>query len=295
MGELANAFLDAAPQAPEGVDRDSLEEELASALRAAREAWPGVEASDVDVVRYVAERITADDPVGALGKLCFEDLFVAAACSREDPGALAAFERAHLSGVPEAVRRIDASQDFVDEVVQVTRVGLLLPRDRRPPRLANYRGAGKLRSWVQVCAVRTALELRRKARPQDVRTDDELMDSPGWEEDPELGHIRQLYRSEFATAFEEAMGTLESRERNLLRMQLLDGLNIDQMGAIYRVHRATVARWIARARDRLRDETQRRLVLKLRISDTQLQSLMAVVRSHIDLSIERFLAPPDEG
>jgi len=49
------------------------------------------------------------------------------------------------------------------------------------------------------------------------------------------------------------------RERTLLRMPLVDRLNIDRLGVIYRVNRATVARWLVAIRRRLFEEVRREL------------------------------------
>ena len=80
---------------------------------------------------------------------------------------------------------------------------------------------------------------------------------------------------------------LESRERSVLRMHVVDGLNIDEIGTVHRVHRPTVARRIAKARETLLAETRARLPTSLKINESQFASLMIVVRSHLDLSVER--------
>ena len=75
----------------------------------------------------------------------------------------------------------------------------------------------------------------------------------------------------------------------MLRLRLLDGLNIDQIGGIYGVHRATVARWIASAREQVLAGTRRELENMLDISDSEFDSLVKLVQSRIDLSISQFL------
>jgi RNA polymerase sigma-70 factor (ECF subfamily) len=90
-------------------------------------------------------------------------------------------------------------------------------------------------------------------------------------------------------AFHLAVAELEPRERNLLRMHLLDGLSIDQIGVFYRIHRATAFRWVAKARERVWDETRNRLREKLRLSPSEYDSILHQVRSQLDLSIERVL------
>ena len=97
------------------------------------------------------------------------------------------------------------------------------------------------------------------------------------------------YREDFKAAFEEAFASLDAKSRNLLRQSLLDNLSIDQLGAIYRVHRATAARWLASARDQVLEETRSVLRRRLQIDEREFMSLMNLVRSQLDLSLARLL------
>ncbi len=83
----------------------------------------------------------------------------------------------------------------------------------------------------------------------------------------ELSLIKVHYRSEFKAAFEAALATLSSRERNVLRLHILDGLNIEQIGTLYKAHRATVARWIAASRKKIDEGTRRALADKLKLGE----------------------------
>ncbi|MFC1610733.1 transcriptional regulator, partial [Myxococcota bacterium] len=83
--------------------------------------------------------------------------------------------------------------------------------------------------------------------------------------------------------------SLSAKDRNLLRQSLLDGLSIDQLGAIYRVHRATAARWLAGARERVLKETLSALRQRLKIDEAEFKSLINLVRSQLDLSLARLL------
>lgn len=62
--------------------------------------------------------------------------------------------------------------------------------------------------------------------------------------DPELSHLKATFAAEFKFALTLAIDELSVRDRNLLRQSVLDGLTIDQLGKLYRVHRATAARWV---------------------------------------------------
>src|SRR5262249_39658610 len=94
---------------------------------------------------------------------------------------------------------------------------------------------------------------------------------------------------EVKDAFKEAFAALSAAQRNLLRLYYLDGLTIDEIAAIKRIHRATVARRIAHCREQVATHTHQALVERLGISSSQVDSLMRLVRSHLDLSLDRWL------
>jgi RNA polymerase sigma-70 factor (ECF subfamily) len=153
---------------------------------------------------------------------------------------------------------------------------------------------GALGGWVRVAAVRTALNLRRDQKPAEA--EQPRMSPSEAVPDPELDFLKMRYRGEFEAAFGDALGALDSEERNVLRLHYLDGLNIDEIGALFKVHRTTVARWLAKSREQILMGTRRRLGERLRITDSELDSLIALVQSQLDVSLRRFLVQNrDEG
>ena len=58
----------------------------------------------------------------------------------------------------------------------------------------------------------------------------ELADAAIAEQDPELDYLRSRYRQQFHDAFVVALGALEDRDRTILRLHLVDGMNIDAIG-----------------------------------------------------------------
>jgi len=286
VSSLSAAFGDLVTDA----DRAPIEHALAELLDRSRRAWPGLGIAPDDFARHVAERVGGEsDPASAIARL-HEDLYLACGCARHDPVALASFDREVLSSVDPVLRRFDSSPSYADEIRHQTRIRLLVAEPGRPCRIAGYQGRGSLRSWVQVAAVRLAIESCRGARPDEQDNESALLEAADLGADPELACVKHLYKDEFATAFREAMAALTSRERNVLRMSHLDGLSIDEIGAVYHVHRSTAARWIARAQETLLTATRKSLVDRLRISETEFDSLMLLVQSHLDLSLHRCLA-----
>lgn len=270
------------------VEDDARDARLQDAVASARAAHPEIEVSEPQFLAYVRERIGTEPRT--LDGLHAADLLVAYGCVHGDSAALAQLERLVSSAVPAAVRRIDPAPTFVDDIQQLTRMHLTMaPDEASPCRLAKYQGRGKLRSWVQVAAVRLALEERRRRRPDEVRNDEGIMEAAGCANDPELEHLRLVCREQVANAFKQALATIAPRQRIVLRMHLLDGLSIDEIAAVYHVHRATAARWIGAAREAVCSDARQRLRRSLRISEREFESLMGVVRGQLDLSLERFL------
>jgi RNA polymerase sigma-70 factor (ECF subfamily) len=112
--------------------------------------------------------------------------------------------------------------------------------------------------------------------------------------DPELALIRARSKAEFKKALAEAFKGLSARERVIFRMHYLDGLNIDAIGVVFNVHRATVARWIAAAREGLLERTLAQMSATLRLQPKEFESLLKVARSSLDISL-RALLTADAG
>jgi RNA polymerase sigma-70 factor (ECF subfamily) len=136
--------------------------------------------------------------------------------------------------------------------------------------------------------MRAALKLLRKEN-REAPTDDALLEVRAHEDDPELAYMKAAYRASFKTAFQEALESLLPRERTLLKQQIVDGLGIDELGALYQVHRATAARWVQSAREKLLTRTRRTFMLNARISSDECESIMRLVRSQLDMSLHRRL------
>lgn len=253
------------------------------AYEAGRGAHPAVDLSRDRFEAFVASRLDeAPSPEVAA------DLYLACACAHGDPAALAAFEAAFVVRVPSFVAKIDTSPAFIDEVKQQLRERLLVQKKEQSPKIAEYRGRGRLVSWLRVAAIRTALNLKT-GKAKDRTEDEEAADALLVDDDPELEYLRARYRQQFHDAFVGALASLEPRGRTVLRMHLIDGLNIDGIGSVYGVHRATIARWIASARDHLFETTRDALHEELGLSATEFASLVRLVRSQLDVSICRIL------
>ena len=217
-----------------------------------------------------------------------DDVALAAQIVRGDKAALATFERDIAFEIEAAIKKVDRDRTFVTEIAQRVRIKLLVgDGEDAPPKIASYRGTGPLRAWVSITALRVALNAKRDAAP--AASDDILADVVDREPDPELRHLTSLYRAEFRDALSAALAALPDRDRALLRMRFVSGLELAQIGKLYNVHESTASRWIKAAVDAVGEDARARLVAKLSITPDTAASVARMVKSQLDLSIARLL------
>jgi RNA polymerase sigma-70 factor (ECF subfamily) len=196
-----------------------------------------------------------------------------------------------MPDVTRAIAKLRLPPADVADVVQSLREQLLVGKEGRRPGIAEYTGRGELAGWLRVAAVRAGLKKLRGRKPQ-VDVDDALLASralPAQGDDPELSYMKEVYRRAFREAFAAALGGLEAREKNLLKQHFVDGLGIDELGQLYGTHRATAARWVQRARERLLEETKREFASRAGVSARECASVLRMVRSRIDVTLSKLL------
>lgn len=294
---LSSLFLPhvKAPADPSWVAGGALEERLQQLLDAGRAAWPDIKNSPSQFIPYLAERLPADEDLAAsLLAAHADDLYLACGCVAALPGALQAFDERFLSQVPAFLAGLRPPPFFVDEVRQVLREKLLLGRrsaeEAPAPRLAEYSGRGTLRGWLRITALRTARSLvRNKDEQHDHRDGDEVLRLVAGAQSPETDYLRGRYQPELRQAIRAAIATLPLEQRNLLRLHFMDGLRLEQIGALFQVNKSTISRWLASAREAILAETRRLMFERMGTSAAELDGLMAQLQSQLEVSIAEVL------
>jgi RNA polymerase sigma-70 factor (ECF subfamily) len=215
-----------------------------------------------------------------------EDLALARAAAAGDARAIDTLERGPLRQIGDFVARIDAAPAFADEVRQVVREKLLVgAAPGQPGRLVEYAGTGPLGGWIRVVAVRVALDLKRAAGHERDGDDADRVVEVAL--DPEMRLLRERHQGPFQDALAEALASLSPRERNLLRLHFAEGVTLEQLAKSYQVHRATVARWLAGAREAVLDRVARRLGESMGMSAGEVASVVRLLGSQLDVSLSR--------
>jgi RNA polymerase sigma-70 factor (ECF subfamily) len=217
------------------------------------------------------------------------DLYLASACARGDAPALAAFEGAYFGEIARAMKRVRSTLPPADEIEQVVRHRLFVADEGKRPRITEYSGRGDLRSWFRVVVSRLVLNLATRPSPE-VPFEHNLLDSLlGGADGQELDLAKEAYRAAFRAAFPEAVAQLRDRERSLLRYAFGENLTVEAIGVLYDVHKTTAARWVREAHRALLSAVRVGVVARLGISDDEYASVLRIVHSRLDLSLERYL------
>ena len=214
------------------------------------------------------------------------DFYLAAAAVAGDADAVKLFDERILADLPRWLARLRLQPATIDDIGQQLRAKLLVGPE---PRLRQYRGKGPLGAWVRVAAMRVALDVCGG----DPVFSDRLPAPDG----PLLGALspeQQLIRDEYGTLFEQALrdalAQLAKRDRNLLRLHYVSRMSLDAIARAYRVHRATVVRWLAAVRSDLDTVVRVRLWQELGVSPSEFRSLWNAVRSNVEVSLSHLLA-----
>lgn len=300
---LVPPFLDAAPAGVRttlGAIAD-LDRRLWGLVAEGRAAWPDLALPARELVAFVARQLTEELADSALDGLRPADLYLACACARGLPGAIATFDRDYMREVDIALARMRIGPPRLNDVKQLVRQRLFVGggtsgAPTSPGKIGEYGGRGDLRRWVRSVAVRTCLNELRKGKREVLVDDDQLIARHAISaDDPEIDYMKRTYAGEFKAAFADALKLLGAREQTLLRYHHVDGLNIDEIGAIYRVHRVTAFRWLEKAKDQLVKATLDHLRARLQLPGAELDSVLRMIRSQIHLSLIRHLGGPKDS
>jgi RNA polymerase sigma-70 factor, ECF subfamily len=234
-----------------------------AAIAACAAAHPEIAVVPGAFAEYLGTRSSGAPPTDEI----LFDLHLAFAAAKGSAPAIARFEIESLPSARAALRALRVDDSAIDEALQRVRDKLLVGS---PPRVLEYRGAGRLRAWVRVVAIREHL-MAQRGRSVEVSLDDAMLAAvPDPTDDP-------------------AIAALDVRDRSLLRYSLVDGLDLGAIASIFQTHKSTISRWLARARTRLWGLTRDSLIGPGGIDRADVESLVRAMRSGLDLSLARLL------
>ena len=263
---------------------------IGASLADAAEAWPRVAISEIELSASLTERLPEDgELVTELDALHFTDLFLSAAIEAGKEPAVAAF--AELAGpvLREAIRTVRGAANISDELNSRVMIRVVGPRENAErslrPAIHTFRGRSSLRSWLRVVAIRDALKLVNSTSRRAQKDQEMLCTLLTPDVGPDMLYMKELYRDTVRNAFATALRELDNKERTLITQHVLDGLTFDQMAPLYGVGRSTIGRRLAAAREKLATLTRREVSTRLEMSNTDIDSVIRLVESQLDITL----------
>jgi RNA polymerase sigma-70 factor (ECF subfamily) len=272
---------------------------LREAWLTAIQRWPNFAPYKEQFVARIAQSVENNaEESTAISLLRAEDLLLATAalagCSEA---------QANLEGLiretirPALLKYLRSDEPLVEEVAQCTVVDVLYGRQAgRRAKLATYSGGGRLTGWLTTVAKHTAndhLKQRGRMPGHELNELDAHAAPPLPDDDQDTAPYLRDYGKQLMSAIKRAIEDLPAKPRTLLKMSLVEGMSIDEIGRFYGVHRATAAKWIKEAKLLIVDQSQQAFCGQTGAATTDFKSIVRVLVGYVDVSIERMLRDDD--
>lgn len=291
--DAVTQFLAGNPQLSNDDVDESLPQLLQEIMGLVEETWPILEVPPNIFLAYLAKRV--ETPFCAnLEKLAHTDLYLVCSCREGDPTGLKTFRQQYLDRLDGLLGKSNIPDAIISEVKSDLASRLFVPDERNEALIDGYKGTGSLHAWIRVVATRDALRRLRKVVGH-VPMEEALAVAVAEQDRPDVAIQKLQYQKEFRTAFAGAMEKLSSKDRKLLREHYLFGLNIDKIGALHGVHRATAARWLAGVREFISSETRMAMLSSLNVGESEYDSIIRMIESQLDVSVGGFLKETEDG
>jgi RNA polymerase sigma-70 factor, ECF subfamily len=261
-----------------------IDEVIRACVSVSRQTWPGVAITGDRFAAYLRTRGARAEDVVQNG----QDLYLACACEDGEEVALRWFEARLMPSLDGLFRRMRIEPERADEIRQSVRVLLLAQPTMQ---IAAYTGRGSLSSWLRTVAARVALKVLAGRDGRSLALADEIVAKlADGRVDPEWQAIRARVGEPFQRALSESLLALTPRAKAVLRLHYIRGLDIDTIGDLYKVHRSTVARWLAATRTLILTTLRQRLNPSLPTTSSEFNSLVKALRDDdLELSLDDLL------
>lgn len=257
------------------------DDEVARAWGVGNRAWPELGLSVAQFGAFAAH----GRPLATLSEDLIADVFLAAACAQNVPGALLGLRSRMFAAVAKAVRTYDPSGPFAEEVYQRVSEAMFVGGPDGQPKIFRYQGEGPLAKYLGTAARWIALRMvTNSARFQGEET---LVDSLSRIQTQETMFLKEQHRELFNRALVIGVRQLSDRERLVLRLNLNERVSTTRLAAMYKVSQPTVSRWIQRAAHSIFARVKELVCDELDIDTREMESLLLLMRSQIEINISQ--------
>jgi RNA polymerase sigma-70 factor (ECF subfamily) len=290
-GTLATEFVAtlAAGARDRFADRDELAITLDRLRADAVAAYPDLAVDPAVFARELARRLGEHASPAMLAAVRAGHVHLAIACAAGDEVAIRRLEDELFDEIRATGARLRARPELVDEVRSQIRRLVFTSEPGRQAAVVTFSGRSDLRTYLRVVATRELARLIDKDKRMVAFEDDAMLEIVAPADGPELGVLRERYRAEVDAAIRAALVGLSESSRALLRYSVVDGWSIDRIAGLYGIHRSSAHRRVNAAREELAAGIRTELASRLSIGVDEVDSIVRLVQSRIDVSLERLL------
>jgi RNA polymerase sigma-70 factor, ECF subfamily len=258
-----------------------MESELQQAFSVGATAWPAIGLCLADFTEFMRRHsITPDAPNEII-----QDLFLACACGLGAASALQSFRERYFGVVAAAVRDLNSSPEYADEIFQRLQEALFVSAPGTDAKIQHYKGQGPLAGFIRTTARRIGMRITVAAAR--FQGEEALVQQFSNASELEATVIKLQCREAVNRALCLALRQLPRRERLILRLNLVEKVSTARIAAMYNVSQPTVSRWIQRSARAIQETVKVLVCDELGIDSGELDSLLQLVRSQIEITISR--------
>ncbi len=259
-------------------------ESLSGAWEIARQKLPQI-AVPLELFSAIASELPPEFP----RHLRADELYLLCGCQLSDPYSQREFRRTFLAQVRKALRDFAMDEAMAEDIEQVIWTRFMVADEGERLPILRYAGKGKLKAFLRVAAVRTAMTWFRQQGKFTPLPTEAPADAVTPSADLPLLLAKARHREQFRRAFRNAMDRLEPPQRTILRRHYVDGVAADDLALELGVHRATVHRWIIGAREALYAQTKTEMLSEEAMSPTEFASIAKLLAGSLEVSLNRLL------
>jgi RNA polymerase sigma-70 factor len=242
-------------------------QEIAEAYERCLKRYPTIQISYKDYQSRIEEIRSkglslseAQSRIRALALIHYEDLFLAMGCSRQDKVSWEHFADEYIPLLRKFSMQACSDSGEGEDLAQEIIVKML----KEGNRMAGYNGRGSLAGWLRVTVAHAAVDRFRRANRLVSLDDSSHNGAPAdWmvtgESDREEA-LDSRWGPIISNTVSEIISRLAARDRLVLGLYYLRGISLLAIGRQFRIHEATVSRWI----ERLRRDIRKQLEIDLR-------------------------------
>jgi RNA polymerase sigma-70 factor (ECF subfamily) len=231
------------------------------------------------VEKSLGENAPGDKAVRIINSLHGNDLYLAFACAQHSSAAWDRFTNIYRKYIHDLTAFVCPVKSLVYELAETILTDLFLPDRSGYSRIASYDGRSSLATWLRAIISHRAINERERKFNGMTQLNDDLFEKA---DERALLKLEMVLRSSryhvlIKDSLKHACNELTDRERLMLLLRYNNGLQLGQIGCLFSLHQATIARQLERVQAKIRQAVVSMLTHKYGLSQAAIEECLAEI------------------